>query len=105
MNTHTLFGEKRRLALITLFASLCSVFAVQIAVRSTSDSSDLSAAAGTYDVSVRAGDRGTTAGMAEYRDAGKDIKGYQGSRVGKVLHNAACKVTNCKRTPQTRSRK
>lgn len=44
MNTHIFTGENRRLALISLFASLCSVFAVQLATRPASDSSGLSAA-------------------------------------------------------------
>ena len=54
MNTHTPHSEHRRLALITLYASLCSVLALQLAVQWTGGSA---LTASTTEVSALPGDR------------------------------------------------
>ena len=59
MNTHTSSGGSRRLvALISLYASLCSMFALQLAVRTTS--ADLTASVSSTEVSALVGDHGIT---------------------------------------------
>ena len=57
MNTHTSIGGNRRLvALISLYASLCSVFALQLSIRTTS--ADLTASVSATEVSALVGDHG-----------------------------------------------
>ena len=64
MNTHTSTGGNRRLvALISLYASLCSVFALQLAIRTTS--SDLAASVSSTQVSALVGEHGI--GMEDLR--------------------------------------
>ncbi len=94
MQTHILSREHRRLALISLFASLCSVFAVQLAIHSA-DTSELSAAA--TDVSYAAQQKG---GEGEYRvpasthrSAGARIL----DRFRVRFHKAACPKEGCDR--------
>ena len=104
MNTNIFTGDKRRLALISLFASLCSVFAVQLAVRWSSSDADLSATASeTYDVSVLGGQRGTMPQDAEYRDTGKVTKGVQGTAIRSVYKHGAA-GTRMQRVRQARGR-
>ena len=66
MKTHCSCGGKRRLALITLYASLCSVLALQLVVQTTGTTS-LSADTST-EVSALPGEHGTTV---------DDLRAYQ----------------------------
>lgn len=70
MHTHTSTGGNRRLALITLYASVCSVFALQLAVSATGGVPPLDASA--TKVSALPGDRNLTI---------EDLRSYQAPTV------------------------
>lgn len=81
MQTHCSCGGKRRLALITLYASLCSVFALQLAVSATGGVPPLDASATT--MSALPGDRNLTV---------EDLRSYQAPSVARAKSRAKART-------------
>lgn len=87
MNTHTHPREHRRLALISLYASLCSVFALQLALQWVATSEALSASA--FRVSALPGDRNLTVQHLRANQTPAAIRDRQATaRRVRMMHNA-----------------
>ena len=96
MKTHTLSREHKKLAIISLFASLCGMFAMQLATPASDVSSGLGAVT-TQDVSLREGEAGIPDGTAKVRSPGPvDKRAPRIQRYKNRAHQAACGTRGCK---------
>ncbi len=80
MHTHCSCGGKRRLALITLYASLCSVFALQLAMSAVGWTS---LGASVTNVSALPGDRNLTI---------EHLRSYQAPSVARAKSRAKART-------------
>ena len=82
MHTHTHSGH-RRLALLSLYASLCSVFALQLAYQWYDNAAPLTASA--TEVSALPGDRNLTIGDLHSQQMPSAIRGRARTEQKKVI--------------------